>query len=124
MMLAFTTKRMGISAHLTLTVFPLTAQADFSVLDKYSYEKMHRPILHHWYGEMGSSQHKSPHQALTRRLGLDVVVTRAEMSPSRRTNDAVCIKSLFCVKNNNFFSWHYYPNYASSTMLLVRYCDN
>ena len=41
---------------------------------------------------MGSSQHKSPHQALAFRRGLDVV-TCAEMSPYRRTKDAVCIFS-------------------------------
>ena len=41
-------------------------------------------LLHHWYGKMGSSQHKS------KRLGLDVV-TCAEMVPSRLTSDAVCI---------------------------------
>ena len=41
---------------------------------------------------MGSSQHKSPHQARAFRRGLDVV-TCAEMNPSRRTKDAVCIFS-------------------------------
>ena len=38
---------------------------------------------------MGSSQHKSPHQARAFRRGLDVV-TSAEIRPSCRTNDAVC----------------------------------
>ena len=41
---------------------------------------------------MGSSRHKSPHQALAFRRGHDVV-TSAEISPSRHTNDAVCIIS-------------------------------
>ena len=36
------------------------------------------------YGEMGSSQHKSPHEALAWRLGVDVM-TSAEISPYRRT---------------------------------------
>ena len=41
---------------------------------------------------MGSSQHKSPHEARAFRRGLHVV-TIAEIGPSRRTNDAVCIFS-------------------------------
>ena len=41
---------------------------------------------------MGSSQHKSPHQARAFRQGLDVV-TSAEIRPSRCTKDAVCIFS-------------------------------
>ena len=52
-------------------------------------------LRHCWEGEMGSSQHKSPHQAWAFKRGLDVVtsdvVTSDEISPSRRTNDAVCI---------------------------------
>ena len=44
------------------------------------------------YGEMGWSQHSSPHK-VTWRLGLDVV-TCAEMSPSRLPNDAFCIQSV------------------------------
>ena len=39
---------------------------------------------HGWKGVMGSSQHKSPHQARAFRRGLDVV-TSAEISRSRRT---------------------------------------
>ena len=39
---------------------------------------------------MGLSVHKSPHQSRAFRRGL---VTSAEISPSRRTNDAVCIFS-------------------------------
>ena len=49
-------------------------------------------IWHHGEGEMGSSQHKSPHQARASRRALDVV-TSAEISPSRLPNDAVCIFS-------------------------------
>ena len=41
---------------------------------------------------MGSFQHKLPHQARAFRRGPDVV-TNAEISPSRRTNDAVCIST-------------------------------
>ena len=41
-------------------------------------------IRHRWEGEMGSSQHKSPHQARAFRRGPDVV-TCAEISTSRRT---------------------------------------
>ena len=37
-------------------------------------------IRHRWYGEMGWSQHKSPHHALAFRRGL-YVLTCAEMSP-------------------------------------------
>ena len=50
----------------------------------------HICMRHRWEGEMRSSQHKSPHQARAFIRGLDVV-TCAEISPSRRTNDAVCI---------------------------------
>ena len=42
-------------------------------------------ILHRLEGEMGSSQHKSPHQARAFKQGLDVVTS------SRHTNDAVRI---------------------------------
>ena len=42
-------------------------------------------ILHRWESEMGSSQHKCPHQARVFRRGLDVVTS------SRHTNDAVRI---------------------------------
>ena len=41
-------------------------------------------IRHRWECEMGSSQHKSPHQ--DRALG-EGMMTSAEISPSRRTND-------------------------------------
>ena len=41
-------------------------------------------IRHRWEGEMGSSQHKSLHQARAFRRVLDVV-TSAEISPSHRT---------------------------------------
>ena len=36
------------------------------------YIRQRKYILHRWYGDMGSSQHSSPHQALAM-LGLDVV---------------------------------------------------
>ena len=49
-------------------------------------------IRHRWEGEMGSSQHKSLHQARAFRRGLDVAMS-AEISSSCRTNDAVCIFS-------------------------------
>ena len=48
--------------------------------------------MHCWEGEMGSSQHKSPHQVRALRQGLDVV-TSAEISPYRRTNDAFSLLS-------------------------------
>ena len=38
-------------------------------------------ILHRWYGEMGSFQNSSPHQALALRLGLDVGGTCAGSKP-------------------------------------------
>ena len=49
-------------------------------------------IRHRLEGEMDSSQHKSSHHSRAFRRGLDVV-TRAEISPYRRTNDAACIFS-------------------------------
>ena len=48
-------------------------------------------ILHRWYGEVDWSQH---FHHLSPRLKARVdVMTCAEMSPSRRTNDTVCIYS-------------------------------
>ena len=41
-------------------------------------------IRYRWEEEMGSSQHKSPHQARAFRRGIHVV-TSAEISPYRRT---------------------------------------
>ena len=57
-------------------------------------------IRHRWEGEMGSSQHKG--------RGLDVV-TSAEVSPSRRTNDAVYI-----------FSYEYLSETAKSNCAVKR----
>ena len=45
MLLAFTTRRMVISAHLALSSLHFTAQFDFAVTDRYSYEKMHTALL-------------------------------------------------------------------------------
>ena len=61
---------------------------------------------------MGSSQHKSPHQARAFRRGLDVV-TCAEISQSRRTNDAVCI-----------FSYEYLSETAKSTWAVKRRAES
>ena len=65
-------------------------------------------IRHQWEGEIGSSQHKSPHQARAFGRGLDVV-TSAEISPLRRTNDAVCI-----------FSYEYLSETAKSNCAVKR----
>ena len=68
----------------------------------------HIGLRHRWEGVMGSSQHKSPHQARAFRRGTDVV-TSAEISPSRRTNDAVCI-----------FSYEYLSKTAKSNFAVKR----
>ena len=65
-------------------------------------------IRHRWEGEMGSSQHKSPHQARALRRVLDVVKS-AQISPSRRTNDAVCM-----------FSYEYLSEMAKSNCVVKR----
>ena len=64
-LLAFNTRRMARLAHLALSPIRFTVQLDFTVSDRFSYQKASR-------------------------LGLDVV-TFAEMSPSRLPSDAVCI---------------------------------
>ena len=66
-------------------------------------------IRHRCKGEKDSSQHhKSPHQARAYRRGLDVV-TGAEIRPSCRTNDAVCI-----------FSYEYLSETAKSNCAVKR----
>ena len=45
MLLAFTTRRMVRSAHLALSRKRFTAQFDFAVSNRYSYEKMHTGSL-------------------------------------------------------------------------------
>ena len=45
MMLAFTMRRMVRSAHLTLSPIRFSAQFDFTVSDRYSYEKIHTSPL-------------------------------------------------------------------------------
>ena len=45
MLLAFTTRRMVRSGHLTLSPIRFTAQFDFAVSDWYSYKKMHTASL-------------------------------------------------------------------------------
>ena len=66
-------------------------------------------IRHRWEGEMGSSQHKSPQQARAFRRGIPVV-TSAENSPSRHTNDAVCI-----------FSYEYLSETTKSNCAMKRF---
>ena len=68
MLLDFTTRCMVRSVHLALSPIRFTAQFHFTVSDRYSTKNC---ILHRWYSEMCWS----------------------EISPYRRTNDAVCIYS-------------------------------
>ena len=84
--------------------FESTSPAFFSVRLKKAGKRWHKIcrtcfpwkrllfIRHRWEGEMGWSQHKSPHQAWAFRRGLNVV-NSAEISPYRCTNDVVCVFS-------------------------------
>ena len=61
-------------------------------------------IRHRWEGEMGSSQHKSPHEARAFRRGL-YMVTSAEISPSAVRNAAVCIFSYEYISETAKSNW-------------------
>ena len=82
MLMAFTMRHMVRSAHLALSPMRFTDQLHFTFSDRYLYEKIHT-------ASSGTARCTDLSTRLW--LGLDVVVTCAEMSPSRLPNDAVCI---------------------------------
>ena len=61
MQLAFTTRRIVRSAHLALSPIRFTAQFDYAVSDRYSYEKMHTASLGtaRW-ADLSTSHHIKP----------------------------------------------------------------
>ena len=77
------------SVHLAFCPIRFT---DFSVLDRFSYEKIRTASLGtaRW-ADLSTRHHIKPSPT---RLGLDVV-TSAEISPSRLPNDAVCNNTYF-----------------------------
>ena len=62
-------------------------------------------IRHRWEGEMGSCQHKSPHQVRTFTRGL-YVVTSAEMSPYRRSHTNIWRKQMAAILYFVIFSYN------------------